>query len=352
MNLDFLKNEERIALCLKSLYKSFGYTEYKLPGFEEYSLYAENGSFLADRDVVAFNAGGKLLALRPDVTLSIVKNVKAGGTRKLFYDEKIYRKTAVGGLSEVSQLGVEIIGEVDDVARTELCSLMLGTLNAVGKRFIVDVSHMGIISKVLEYAALYDGDRDFALECLRGKNAHDFNRFAAARGIDSAAINAFEKLISIPSEAADALKSLKDISRRVDVCTEIAELEEMLKLSGDGLCVDFSIVGDSEYYNGVIFKGYVEGIPHAVLSGGRYDRLMRKFGKSGEAIGFALYLGELGKYLDDAPDMPDIAVVYDDKSSNSALVEAAKLRIEGKKVLLCREAPEDFSGTVKRAEVD
>lgn len=351
MSYDFLKTEERIALRLKKLYKSYGYTQYKLPGFEEYSLYAENGGSVSDSEVVAFNAGGKLLALRPDVTLSLVKNVNVRGSAKLFYDEKVYRLLA-GVLKEVSQIGVEIIGKVDGVARAELCSLMTGTLETVGRNFVIEASHMGIILKTLEYAAFNEQDKNFAIDCLSRKNAHDFSRFAALRGVPERAALAFKKLIAVPSEWAEAERILNEISEIVDIRSEISELGEMVSLSKGKIKIDFSIAGDVGYYNGIIFKGYVEGVPCAVLSGGRYDNLLTKFCKSGEAVGFALYLGELGRYLDEKNDMPDIAVIYDDNSQKSAVILADELRKEGKKTMLCRELPQGFTGEIRRAEVD
>ena len=75
INTDCLRREERYALKLKNLYASYGYDEYKLCGFEDYSLYTENKSFLDGKGVLSFSVGGKTLALRPDVTLSVIKNV-------------------------------------------------------------------------------------------------------------------------------------------------------------------------------------------------------------------------------------------------------------------------------------
>lgn len=348
---DYLGREDRIALRLKSLYKSYGYEEYCLPGFDEYSLYAENESFLAEKEVVAFNAGGKLLALRPDVTLSIVKNLPVCGTRKLFYDETVYRKSSAG-FSEVSQIGVEVIGRVDYVARAEICSLMFATLDSVERDFVIDASHMGVIVKALKFMRLSGEGEDFALKCLREKNAHDFMRFVKERNIEPAAAQAFEKLILLPADPLSALSVLRGIAEILDISAEIAELEEFVNLSGGRAEIDFSIVGDSDYYNGLIFKGYISGMPRAVLSGGRYDKLLAKFAKRAQAVGFALYLGELGKYLKDVSDMPEIAVLYDDLSAKNAFSTAQKLRGEGRKVLLCRELPDNFSGEIISAEAD
>ena len=83
---------ERAELELRALYRGRGYTKYKMGKFEEYDLYAENKSFLVSDSIITFTgSGGKLLALKPDVTLSIVKSTKDGELSKEFYSENVYR---------------------------------------------------------------------------------------------------------------------------------------------------------------------------------------------------------------------------------------------------------------------
>lgn len=349
-NLDFLRREERVSISLKALYKSYGYKEFKLSSFDEYSLYADNQSFIGGKDVIAFSAGGKLMALRPDVTLSIIKNGRfTDGTHKLFYDEKVYRKTAGGGFSEVSQIGVEIIGGVDAAAEAELCTLVLKTLAAVGGDYVLDLSHTGIVSKIIQSLNLSAADAAFALRCLESKNVHDFMRFAKSKRLDGQKVNAFTGLMNVP--AKDAKRALEEISKTVEISEEIAELDKIITfVGGDKINIDFSIGGDTEYYNGVIFKGYVNGIPHAVLSGGRYDRLLNKFQKGGKATGFALYLGEICRYGEDKPAGPDAVLIYDGENALTALKKAEELRAKGINLLTCKTVPEGFAGKIYFAE--
>ncbi len=313
MEIKNISTADGVKMQLKSLYMDYGYEEYHLSGFEEYAFYAENESFLNSKDVIAVNAGGKLLALRSDVTLSIAKSIdihKDPGTgktetRKIFYDEKVFRKASGGGINDISQIGVEIMGEVDSAAAAELCELFRKTLGYVSDEYVVDISHMGIIVKALKMLSLERGDERAALECLKSKNEHDFLRLMAARGCKPAQYNPFLALITLPSEGGKAIERLRSVTG-LDISAEISEMENFLSSSaGDCMQADFSIVGDYNYYNGIIFKGYVNGIPKAVLSGGRYDKLLEKFGKKAQAIGFALYLGEIdfSKYgiTDSAP---------------------------------------------------
>ncbi len=338
----FLGCEDRVKLNITSLYRSYGYEKYVLSGLDDYSLYAENTNFLGG-DIVSVNAGGRLLALRSDVTLSIAKSIDVSKTNKIFYDENVYREKS-DGLCELGQIGVEIIGEVDAVAKSEICELMYGTLKEVSEDAIIDISHMGIITDALDCMRLEDGDRAVALGFLERKNLHDFERFAKRKGISAEDRVPFCALINLPPSADEAIAELKGI-KNLDISKYIAEIEEYAALSGGRMQTDFSIVGDVEYYNGAIFKGYVPNVPKAVLSGGRYDRLLEKFGKKAEAVGFALYLGDLNLKGEAQGNSPDAVVVYG-KDIEKAKEIAERMRAEGKKTLLSKSVPDRFSGEV------
>lgn len=337
-----LGGEDRAALSLKSLYRSYGYSEYKLSGFEDYSLYAENASFLDGNGVLTFNSGGRLLALRPDVTLSVVKNIADDcESHKLFYDERVYRKSAVHGeQTELRQIGVEVIGEIDEITQAEVCELIMRTLECVAQDRLLDISHAGIVNKIANGAGFFGDVRARAAAFLSSKNSHDFLRFAQSVGANETFANAFLTLITLPQKPSDAIAVLQEVAKSIDISAEVAELKAIADACGERSNIDFSVGGNPEYYNGAVFKGYVRGVPYAVLSGGRYDKLLHKFGKNKEALGFALYLGELGEYFAEKPKRPDAAVVYDERGARRAAKKAAELRASGLDVLLCKTAPE------------
>jgi len=112
--------------------------------------------------------------------------------------------------------------------------------------------------------------------------------------------------------------------------------------------LDFSVVSDMNYYNGLIFQGFVRGIPSGILSGGQYDLLAQKMGKKARAVGFAVYLDEL-ELLDDggAPENRDAILLYDELSSpREVLVAAERLAAEGLRVQPLRELPPQGAGAV------
>ena len=135
MNVDdrYLSNEEKVGYALRRLYAGFGYVPYKLSKFEPYDLYAENRSFLAGDHILTFHdLNGRLMALKPDLTLSIMKNYRSG-QEKVYYDESVYRE---GGTEkefrEIPQAGIECIGKLDAY---EHPGWAVKTIWGVGDRF-------------------------------------------------------------------------------------------------------------------------------------------------------------------------------------------------------------------------
>ena len=127
-----LSPEERLSHSLKSLFSSYGYSQYRMSKFEEYDLYVRNKSFLLSDSVITFtDKSGKLMALKPDVTLSIIKNNKdvTDGVQKLCYNENVYRiSDENGSYKEIMQTGVECVGDIDGYDIFEVVSLAAASL--------------------------------------------------------------------------------------------------------------------------------------------------------------------------------------------------------------------------------
>ena len=163
-----LKNEERAIFALRSLYRRYGYAPYKMSRFEEYDLYVRNKDFLVSDQIITFSgARGKLMALKPDVTLSIVKNApqEPGVVQKVYYNENVYRD-----YREILQAGLECVGDLGDYEIAEVALLALKSLETLGQEYVLDLSHMGLIMAVLDSCGLKNNRK--AMECLRRKNLH------------------------------------------------------------------------------------------------------------------------------------------------------------------------------------
>ncbi len=345
-----LKPEEAVTLKLRGLYETYGYKKYRMGRFEEYSLYAMNKRFLASENVITFtDLDGKLLALKPDVTLSIVKNTKAGkeNTEKLYYIENVYRESKESHTyKEISQMGLEVIGNVDRYAVTEVLLLAENSLNAISPQFILSISHMDFVLGLLDELNLAETEKKQILQCIRSKNKDELNKVGENAGLNKTERGRLEKILSLCGEFEKTLCRAEELAANAIMHESLSALKEVyttLKALGLGkkLQLDFSMVNDIDYYNGIIFRGYVEGLPRSVLAGGEYSAMMEKMGKDSGALGFALYLSEL-RYLPIEPAAHDVEamILYEEGVDCTKLTEAVqKLIKEGKRVRASSSIP-------------
>lgn len=350
IKLDNLKKDEQISLKLEAVYEKFGYRKFKMRSFEEYSMYLSYSDFLLSKNIITFSGlDGKLLALRPDVTLSIIKNTKASktNTEKLFYNEKVYREFSKE-YKEINQTGVELIGNINLYSYAEITTLALKSLECIGSDYVLDISDMAVVGAIIDEIEPSDSEKAVLYEFLKAKNIDDFLAYATKKEISEEKINAFCALIKVSGGEKEFDAFVKDIAISEKISTALDNFKAVLSVlskqdGGDKINVNFSIYGNADYYNGLIFNGYVQGVPKAVLSGGRYDKLLQKFGKEVGAIGFAVYLGEIERYLENDVPSTDILVLFKEDANIEELIKAVNdLILKGYSVRVDTAIPEDF----------
>lgn len=322
MNQSIFKQEEKALFSLRALYRSFGYLPFKMNKFEEYDFYLQNKEFLVSDRVITFNdTDGKLLALKPDVTLSIVKNSKdiPGFKQKVYYDENVYRVS--GGthrFREILQTGVECIGDIDLYDLFEVVSLAAKSLSCISSSYILQISHLGILSSLLKESGGNEAFQKEAAKCIAEKNAHDLKTLCISQGISEEQTQRLCSFIGIYGERNTVLSRLESLCTTEESLGALQTLRSLSALLsetpyGTSVCFDFSIVNDMSYYNGIVFKGFLNGICEGVLSGGQYDNLLRRMGKRSCAVGFALYLDLLEELHTSRESFDvDTVLLYDD----------------------------------------
>lgn len=348
-----LRREEQITLYLRGLYEGCGYRKYRMGKFEDYDLYLENKNFLKSPNIITFHdLDGHVRALKPDVTLSIAKNTHATAesSEKFYYLENVYRlDKPSGGYREISQLGLECIGALGLVPVCEVLALAQKTLAAVSDSHRMQISHMGFLRSLLDGLGVDNGVRNDLLECIRGKNAHELQERARTAGIPAAAaslLTAASELCGEFKATLEAARALAITQAMTDALDQLEAAYAILQATGqaDSLILDFSLVNDADYYDGIVFQGYVEGVPRALLAGGCYGKLLQKFGRDLDAIGFAVYLNELNLLFRDQKRIDvDALILYDDDSDAAALIQAADvLKSAGARVRLEKSVPAEL----------
>ncbi len=337
MNIDVssLKYDERAVFSLRSLYSAYGYSCYKMSKFEEYDLYVRNKDFLVSDSVITFtDTDGRLMALKPDVTLSIIRHYRdePGVVQKLYYNENVYRVSKkTRNFKEIMQVGLECIGAIDDYCVCEVLMLAAESLRRICPRCVLDIAHLDIVASLIDDFSFSDAARARVLKCIGEKNGHELALLCEQNGVEKVKSAVLRELVGLcdrPERALPKLRALLGRSGSARLAEQLSQLESLLAVFKgtdveDMLRVDFSVVNNLNYYNGIVFSGFVEGVPSGVLSGGRYDRLMRKMKHGAGAIGFAIYLDQLERLADDAREYDvDTLLLYDRKDDPSEVRRA------------------------------
>ena len=332
-NNTVLKDEERIAFTLRELYTRYGFLQYKMSKFEEYDLYAKNRDFLVSDNIITFtDTNGRLMALKPDVTLSIVRNTKDidGYVNKVFYNENVYRVSKGShAFKEIMQTGLECIGDIDDYNIFETVLLAIKSLAAISGDFILNISHLDLISSVLEEAGLDEAGKGQALRLIANKNMHELKDLLEKyKERSERSAESVTRIFMLNGRPGEVISVLEEEGCAGQALEELKNLTGMLNAAGEGsrVIIDFSVVNNMNYYNGIVFKGYINRVPEAVLSGGRYDRLLEKMDKRSRAVGFAVYLDFLERFFEnDLKYDVDAVIRYDDTTDRRMLFNAVQI---------------------------
>lgn len=304
LDLNVLRPQERASLQLRLLYEQEGFRKYHMGRFEEYGLYQENRRFLSSEQVITFtDLDGRLLALKPDVTLSIAKNAQVGpgGCGRYYYQENVYRPSQESHtFREISQMGLECIGAVDDAAAAQVVSLALRSLALTGRDFVLEISHMGFVTGLFDAVGAQEAVRPRLLTCIRDKNVHELRKAAEAAGLSRQGTDALCRLGTLAGPWQEVLAAAEVLALNAAMGAALEELRGLCRAledqgQTDHWKLDFSLVNDMEYYNGLVLQGYLAGAPRAVLRGGQYDPLAEQFRPGARAIGYGLYLSELDR---------------------------------------------------------
>ncbi len=355
---------EKAVFTLRELYGRYGYTPYKMNKFEEYDLYVRNKDFLISDSIITFtDTNGKLMALKPDVTLSIVKNSRDGeGVQKVYYNENVYRVSEGSHVfREIMQAGIECIGDVDEYCLYEVLKLAAESLQCVTNDWVLDISHLGVVGALLDVLSVPEAIRGEVFALIGEKNLHELTALCNEYGIDATKLGELITVYGAPQQVLPRLRTLLGDGEA------LRQLERVMSAFVDTpwenrLRIDFSVVSNVNYYNGFTFKGFVQGVPDSVLSGGQYDNLMRKMGRRDGAVGFAVYLDMLEQLSEPtARDDADGILLYGEDDLAAVARAVDQLTATGTRVIAARTLPKKCrckslwkleKGEVKRIETD
>lgn len=353
-----LEVESRLRRCA-GLY---GYEEIQTPTFEFFDVFSREIGTTPSRELYKFfDKEGNTLVLRPDFTPSIARCAamyfgEMSHSLRFSYMGNTFANTSnlQGKLKEVTQMGAELIGEDSVEADAEIISMVIEALKTLGlKSFRVSVGEVEYFKGLCEEAGL-DEETEYALRSfISGKNY-----FAAQELLDDRKVQ--EPYRSRLLKIADMFGDMWDLheareqagnARSLAAVTRLEELYRVLKSYGveQYVAFDLGLLSKYNYYTGVVFKAYTFGLGDAVVKGGRYDRLLRQFGKDAPAIGFCMVVDDLMEALEyqnvNYPAEESVQILSYSPQTPLSFEEnlklAQKLRQEGKRVKLVPEETSD-----------
>ncbi len=342
MNIEdsILKSEEKVIMRLRNIYRMHGYSCFKMSKFEEYDLYGQNKDFLVSDSVITFNdTNGKLMALKPDVTLSIVKNYNENleGVKRVYYNENVYRVSEkTHSYKEIMQTGLECLGDITEYNLFEVIALAAASLGSISDNCVLNISNLDIISILLDEIK-NEQAREELLVCIGEKNFHGVCEICRKYQISAETAIILSEMTQTYGTPADVVSKIEKLTDDAQILDALKQLEtvanQVNEISDICVRVDLSLTNDMNYYNGLVFQGFVEGIPSSVICGGQYDRLMTKMGKSAKAIGFAVYLDLLERLKIQKPYDVDVLLIYKPNEDPKAVQQrVTQLIKEGKSV--------------------
>lgn len=321
---------EKLTAGLKGLFRAHGYLRYRMEKFESYDVYLRHRDYVsADSIVTLTDTGGRLTALKPDVTLSVLNNLPPQSTeRKYYYDERVFRRDKAGEYRELRQVGTEYIGGSGAYPICEATLLALKGLMLLGGESVLSIGNLDAVNELLAMQGLTREDEARALSFIENKAFHELRELVSGESAER-----LLELVSIEGEPVEAAKKLRRATAGTRAESAADETEVLLGvIEGAGLTervrLDMSLTGDVRYYSGIVMRGYMRGAAGAVLKGGSYDNMLRRMGRSERAIGFAFDLGAIAQTIAE-DDAADVAVEYLDEPPGVVAAAVEKFVSEG-----------------------
>ncbi|WP_219834920.1 ATP phosphoribosyltransferase regulatory subunit [Paenibacillus sp. R14(2021)] len=333
--------ENQVLACMAS----WGYEQIMTPTMEYYDTVGVASSTSDQKLFKLLNSRGTTLVLRSDMTAPIARVVSsvlkdAQFPIRLSYHSNVFRaiEEEAGREAEFFQTGVELVGDASPEADAEVVALAIASLKAAGvKRFKIAIGHVGFLNGLFEEAL--PGRRDAQEELkayLLGRDFVGYREGLRALKLPEKVNNELEGIIRLRggSEICNQALTLSLDKTAQDAIRHLCEMWDVLEAYGvhEHVMIDLTMIGDFKYYTGMTFEGYAADLGFPVASGGRYDNLLKQFGRPAPSTGFALKTTRILELVGaggSEETAERVLIGYDAEGRTAALDQARQLRKAG-----------------------
>ncbi|ROR29336.1 ATP phosphoribosyltransferase regulatory subunit [Mobilisporobacter senegalensis] len=284
----------------------YGFKDIQTPTFEFFDIFNKERGTIASKEMYKFfDRDGNTLVLRPDITPSIARCAA-----KYYKDEKlpirlcytqntfINNTSYQGKLKETTQLGAELINDDTVEADAEMIALTISCLLDAGlKEFQLEIGQADFFKGLAEEAKFEEEEVEQLRILIENKNLFGVEALVSSKDITKELKEVFLQLPKLFGNIENLI-SAKTMTKNERALKAIERLEELYDILvtygyGDYVTFDLGMLSKYNYYTGIIFRAYTYGTGDAIATGGRYDNLVRQFGKDAPAIGVAIVTNQL-----------------------------------------------------------
>ena len=355
---------------LKKVFHLYGYHDIQTPTIEYFDVFREEiGTTPANDLYKFFDKDGNTLVLRPDITPSIAR-----ASATLFKDENLPIRLCYTGntysnprklqgkLKEVTQIGAELINDDSSAADAEIIATVVDSFKALGiDEFQIEIGQIDYFKGIVAEAGITEAEELQIKEYINIKNFFGLEEYLKKLDLSPVLKKAFLAFDSLFGGESMLEEAEKLVTNPVSLAA-VHRLQRIYK----ALCCygydkyigfDLSMLNGYNYYTGVIFRGYTYGTGDAVVKGGRYNNLLKQFGKDAPSIGFAFTVEELimalsRQNIEVSVEYSNTIILYDIENQEPAISLGKSLRQNDKKIELIRKSVrksvEDYLEYAKR----
>lgn len=340
---------------IQDVFHSYGYRDIQTPSFEFFDVFSKEIGTKPSKELYKFfDKEGNTLVLRPDFTPSIARCAA-----KYFIDEErplrfcylgnAFSNTSElqGRLKEATQMGSELIGEASAFSDAEVAAVIIESLLSAGlSEFQVSIGQVEYYKGICEEAGLSEEMERELREYISSKNYFGAEDFLIQKGVPEK----YRGILLKSAELFGGVGILREARESVTNARAIAAIERLEQIY-EALCIygvekyvafDLGMLSKYNYYTGIIIKAYTYGVGDAIVTGGRYDKLLGYFGKAKPAVGFMIVIDSLMEAISRqklSVKLPGqvTSITYQKDRFKEALDEAKRRRSAGELIELIPE---------------
>lgn len=364
------KKKRKIINKLHHVLELYSYHDIETPTFEFFDIFnRDKGSAPSNEMYKFFDRDNNTLVLRPDITPSIARCVAKYYSDeelpiRLCYTGNTYTNTLKlqGKLKEITQIGAELINDDSSAADAEIIATVIDCFIELGiSEFQIEIGQIDYFKGLVAESGISNEAELQIRAYINIKNFFGLEEYLKKLDISENLKKAFMSFDSLFGGEAMLDEAGRLVTNQVslDAVNRLRRVYKALSYYGYEKYIgfDLSMLNGYNYYTGIIFRGYTYGTGNAVLTGGRYNNLLKQFGKDAPSIGFAFSVEELimamnRQNIEIEVSYSNTVVLYDIENQEPAIRLGMSLRSKGRKIELIRKSHrrslEDYIEYAKR----